>query len=146
MVLARKNFVNKVVEEEGDEPIELPCEDDGTLLLTTLTGQYPGACGLKYRNPESLAWRGVRLSESRLYSPHELSGGWGGQGRILKNFFITIIVTALVDCNNILMRNLQHIVVHADYALQIQEIYFNVINRAVNFSQKVFSVGPTRCT
>ena len=70
----------------------------------------------------------------------------GRTGTNTKNFFITIIVTALVDCNNILMRNLQHIVVHADYALQIQEIYFNVINRAVNFSQKVFSVGPTRCT
>ena len=68
-----------VAEEEGDEPIELPCEEDGTLLLTTLTGQFPGACGLKYRNPESLAWRGVRLSDARLYCPHELAGAWGVQ-------------------------------------------------------------------
>ncbi len=69
----------KVAEEEGDEPIELPCEEDGTLLLTTLTGQFPGACGLKYRNPESLAWRGVRLTDARLYCPHELAGAWGTQ-------------------------------------------------------------------
>jgi hypothetical protein len=32
----------KVAEEEGDEPMELPVEDDGSLLLTTLTGQFPG--------------------------------------------------------------------------------------------------------
>jgi hypothetical protein len=69
----------KVAEEEGEEPIELPCEDDATLLLTTLTGQFPGACGLKYRNPESLAWGGVRLSDARLYCPHELNRAWGIQ-------------------------------------------------------------------
>lgn len=52
----------QVVEEEGEEPIELPVEDDGTLLLSTLQAQFPGTCGLKYRNPESRAMRGVRLN------------------------------------------------------------------------------------
>ena len=54
-------FIN-VCEDEGDEAIELPSEDDGTLLLTTLTGQFPGACGLKFRNPETRGWRGVRYA------------------------------------------------------------------------------------
>lgn len=69
------NFI-KVAEEEGDEPIELPTEDgDTTLLLTTLSAQFPGACGLKYRNPETRAWRGVRLSDGRLFPPSD--SGWG---------------------------------------------------------------------
>lgn len=32
-----------------DDAVELPIEDDGTLLLTTLSAQFPGATGLKYR-------------------------------------------------------------------------------------------------
>lgn len=65
-----------VVEDENDEAIELPCETDGTLLLSTLQGQYPGATGLKYRNPENRAIRGVRLSEGKLHPPSQ-EDGWG---------------------------------------------------------------------
>jgi hypothetical protein len=64
----------QVAEDEGEEPIELPTEDDSTLLLTTLSAQFPGTCGLKYRNPESRAMRGVRLVEGRLHPPES---GWG---------------------------------------------------------------------
>ena len=64
-----------VAEEENDEPIELPPEEDNTLLLTTLAAQFPGACGLKYRNPDTRAWRGVRLSDGRLFPPADT--GWG---------------------------------------------------------------------
>ncbi|XP_023224514.1 TAR DNA-binding protein 43-like isoform X1 [Centruroides vittatus] len=64
----------QVAEEENDEPIELPCEDDGTLLLTTLSAQYPGTCGLKYRNPETGTMRGVRLLDGRFHPPES---GWG---------------------------------------------------------------------
>uniref|UniRef100_A0A0A9Z220 TAR DNA-binding protein 43 n=1 Tax=Lygus hesperus TaxID=30085 RepID=A0A0A9Z220_LYGHE len=64
----------QVAEDEGEEPIELPSEDDGTLLLSTLAAQFPGTCGLKYRNPETKAIRGVRLVEGRLHSPDD---GWG---------------------------------------------------------------------
>ncbi|XP_022904976.1 TAR DNA-binding protein 43-like isoform X1 [Onthophagus taurus] len=67
----------QVAEDEGEEPIELPTEDDGTLLLSTLSAQFPGSCGLKYRNPDSRAMRGVRLSEGRLHPPPEI--GWGSQ-------------------------------------------------------------------
>lgn len=73
--MSSNDFIT-VSEEEGDEPIELPTEEgDYTLLLTTLAAQYPGACGLKYRNPESRAWRGVRLSDGRLFPPSDT--GWG---------------------------------------------------------------------
>ncbi|XP_059144395.1 TAR DNA-binding protein 43-like isoform X2 [Physella acuta] len=64
----------QVVEDENDEPVEIPSEPDGTLLLTTLSAQFPGACGLKYRNPESGAFRGIRLVEGVLHPP---DGVWG---------------------------------------------------------------------
>ncbi|RZF31953.1 hypothetical protein LSTR_LSTR012423 [Laodelphax striatellus] len=64
----------QVAEDDGEEPIELPSEDDGTLLLSTISAQFPGTCGLKYRNPESRAMRGVRLVEGRLHPP---DNGWG---------------------------------------------------------------------
>lgn len=64
----------QVAEDEGEEPIELPSEDDGTLLLSTLSAQFPGTCGLKYRNPETGNIRGVRLVDGRLHPPED---GWG---------------------------------------------------------------------
>lgn len=66
----------QVSEEEGDEPIELPAEEDGTLLLSTLQGQFPGSCGLKYRNIDTKAVRGVRSNEGRLFPP-SIESGWG---------------------------------------------------------------------
>ncbi|KAH8261647.1 hypothetical protein KR044_012970 [Drosophila immigrans] len=66
----------QVSEEEGDEPIELPAEEDGTLLLSTLQAQFPGSCGLKYRNLDTQAVRGVRSNEGRLFPPSSESG-WG---------------------------------------------------------------------
>ena len=44
------------------------------MLLSTLSAQFPRACGLKFRNPESRAWRGVRLAEGKLFPP--LDTGW----------------------------------------------------------------------
>ncbi|KAF2346745.1 RNA recognition motif domain [Trinorchestia longiramus] len=63
----------RVSEDEGGECIEIPVEDDGTLYLSTLVAQYPGACGLKYRNPDTRTLRGVKLIEDRLICPDE---GW----------------------------------------------------------------------
>ena len=34
---------------EAAQPVELPAEDDGSLLLTVLQSQFEGATGLKYR-------------------------------------------------------------------------------------------------
>ena len=66
----------KVVADDGDEPLELPTEEDGTILLTTLSAQFPGSCGLKYRNPDTGTMRGIRLSDGRLYPP---DNDWGKQ-------------------------------------------------------------------
>lgn len=66
----------QVTEDEGEEPIELPIEEDQTLLLSTLQAQFPGSCGLKYRSAESRAVRGVRLNEGNLHPP---AAGWGTQ-------------------------------------------------------------------
>lgn len=63
----------QVCEDENDEPIEIPTEDDSTLLLSTLVAQFPGACGLKYRHADSRSMRGVRLVDGRLHAPDE---GW----------------------------------------------------------------------
>lgn len=63
-----------VVEDETEEPMEVPSEDNGTLLLSTLVAQFPGACGLKFRNPATNAMRGVRLVEGTLYPPEDY---WG---------------------------------------------------------------------
>ncbi|KPP64664.1 TAR DNA-binding protein 43-like [Scleropages formosus] len=41
----------RVAEDENEEPMEIPSEDDGTVLLSTVAAQFPGACGLRYRSP-----------------------------------------------------------------------------------------------
>ena len=45
-----------------------------SVLLSTLSAQFPRACGLKFRAPESRAWRGVRLAEGKLFQP--VDTGW----------------------------------------------------------------------
>ncbi|XP_076438510.1 TAR DNA-binding protein 43-like isoform X2 [Babylonia areolata] len=63
----------QVAEDINEEAIEIPSEADGTLLLTTLSAQFPGSCGLKYKS-ETGAYRGIRLAEGVLYPP---DGIWG---------------------------------------------------------------------
>uniref|UniRef100_A0A2I3GCC1 TAR DNA-binding protein 43 n=1 Tax=Nomascus leucogenys TaxID=61853 RepID=A0A2I3GCC1_NOMLE len=63
----------RVTEDENDEPIEIPSEDDEKVLLSTVTAQFPGACGLRYGNPVSQCMRGVRLVEGILHAP---DAGW----------------------------------------------------------------------
>ncbi|XP_030027030.2 TAR DNA-binding protein 43 [Manduca sexta] len=73
----------KVSEDEDDaNSVEIPCELDGTLLLSTLVAQFPGACGLKYRHLDSKSIRGIRLSEGKLHPPSEV--GWG------KNLYVCV--------------------------------------------------------
>lgn len=66
----------KVSEDEDESnAVEIPCEVDGTLLLSTLVAQFPGASGLKYRHPDSKSVRGIRLSDGKLHPPSDI--GWG---------------------------------------------------------------------
>ncbi|XP_063623145.1 TAR DNA-binding protein 43-like [Cydia splendana] len=62
-----------VSEGEQDEPIELPTEEDGSLLLSTVAAQFAGASGLKYRDRVAGRLRGLRLVDQRLSPP---PGGW----------------------------------------------------------------------
>ncbi|XP_050513117.1 TAR DNA-binding protein 43 isoform X1 [Diabrotica virgifera virgifera] len=64
-----------VVDEESEYPIELPTEENGNLLLSTVTAQFPGASGLKYKvSVQSRTFRGVRLSDGVLHPPAD--EGW----------------------------------------------------------------------
>ncbi|VDM21374.1 unnamed protein product [Hydatigera taeniaeformis] len=67
----------QVCEDDGT-PVEIPLEDDKTLLLSTLAAQFPRATGLKYTS-ESGCMRGVRYSDGRIYPPPD---GW--QNRVYK--------------------------------------------------------------
>uniref|UniRef100_A0A0X3PPY6 TAR DNA-binding protein 43 n=1 Tax=Schistocephalus solidus TaxID=70667 RepID=A0A0X3PPY6_SCHSO len=71
------NFV-QVCEEDGC-PVELPTEEDNTLLLSTLTAQFPRATGLKYQFECTGCIRGIRLSNDRLFPPPD---GW--QNRVYR--------------------------------------------------------------
>lgn len=64
-----------VVENEGEEVVELPLEEDCTLSLGTLQGQFPGSCGLKYRSPETGAWRGLRVNNGIVC---QVNNDWSG--------------------------------------------------------------------
>ena len=77
----------QVTEDEAEEPIELPTEDDGTMMLTTLAAQFPSACGLKFRHPDTGGLRGIRLVEGRLHSPDE---GWGS------NLYIAVFPKGII--------------------------------------------------
>ncbi|KAG7296322.1 hypothetical protein JYU34_021460 [Plutella xylostella] len=61
-----------VSELEHEEPLELPLEADGALLLSTVRAQFPAASGLKYRAPGGRL-RGLRLVDGRLAPP---PAGW----------------------------------------------------------------------
>uniref|UniRef100_A0A2S2N9F2 TAR DNA-binding protein 43 n=1 Tax=Schizaphis graminum TaxID=13262 RepID=A0A2S2N9F2_SCHGA len=61
----------QVSASENSDPIDMPTEDDNSLLLSTLEAQYPGIIGLKYRVNNRL--RIVRLNEGKLYPPED---GW----------------------------------------------------------------------
>ena len=62
-------------QDENDEPVEIPTEQDGSLSLSSVCAQFPGATGLKYRNPETNTLRGVRMTGDVMYPPSEQ--GWG---------------------------------------------------------------------
>ena len=42
--------------------IELPLEEDGCLLMSTLSSHFPSASGLKFLNHETSSFRGIRLT------------------------------------------------------------------------------------
>ena len=63
-----------VSDVELGEPIEMPVESDGSVLLSSIQSQFPSAIGLKFRNPATKAFRAIRLVEGRLLPPNSDSG------------------------------------------------------------------------
>ncbi|XP_065178701.1 TAR DNA-binding protein 43-like [Sycon ciliatum] len=59
-------------ESKPDSLVEVPLEEDGMLLVTTLESQFAGASGLKYR-AASGAFRGLRVADDKVHPPTE---GW----------------------------------------------------------------------
>lgn len=56
--------------------MELPTEENGTLLLSTVAAQFPGSSGLRFKaSASSKAYRGVRIVDGILHPPPD--GGWG---------------------------------------------------------------------
>eukprot|EP00055_Hartaetosiga_balthica_P002666 m.4791 g.4791 ORF g.4791 m.4791 type:complete len:325 (-) comp2290_c0_seq2:155-1129(-) len=66
----------KVKEASSDAVVEVPVEEDGTILLSTLKSQFANATGLKYLNTDSGAFRAVRLSGEKFECP-ENHIDWG---------------------------------------------------------------------
>ncbi|KAL1460813.1 hypothetical protein WDU94_012756 [Cyamophila willieti] len=66
--MAQYIFITNNLEEDA---MEIPSEDDGTILLSTLQAQYPSAIGLKYKVESR--YRAVKLADGKLYAPLD---GW----------------------------------------------------------------------
>lgn len=60
--------VVQVAEEEGEQIVELPLENDGSLLYSTLVKFFPKARGLRYYTQIDTI-RGVRLANGKFYPP-----------------------------------------------------------------------------
>lgn len=76
------DFIKVCEEAEGeDSSLELPKEEDGTVLISTVQGQFPNAVGLKYKS-SSGGWRGVRIVDGVLKPPQ---GGFGDT-----QYFVTL--------------------------------------------------------
>ena len=60
-------------DEDSDLFMELPTENNGSILLSTIQAQFPSAIGLRFKGSAGL-WRGVRILDNVLDPPFD---GWG---------------------------------------------------------------------
>ncbi|KAG4071735.1 hypothetical protein HA402_011889 [Bradysia odoriphaga] len=88
-----KDYVLVAV-RENDSSKALPLESDGTLLLTTLQGNFPGATGLEFKRPQSDIVFGVRIADGRLHPPTD-ENSWGSE--IYKCIFAQDTISAFVQ-------------------------------------------------
>ncbi len=58
MMKSNMLFVKVSETENPEESVEIPVESLGHILMSTLTAQFPGACGLKFKTEQS-SWRGL---------------------------------------------------------------------------------------
>lgn len=125
----------RVAEDENEEPMEIPSEEDGTVLLSTVSAQFPGACGLRYRSPVSQCMRGVRLVEGVLHAPES---DWGSlvyvvnypKGKLRYDVVCLIAVTSnnlgLVDAQKIWFYVLHTLIPLLMHIVHVNSIYLIV--------------------
>ena len=71
-----------VTDREDGDSTEIDLEEDGNLAVESLQSQFGGAViGLRFRNPASGKFRGVRMQNGILFPPR---GGWGE-----RSYFVT---------------------------------------------------------
>ena len=73
MNMDKEDYVEISKHEDGSHSMELPIEEDGTLLLSTIHMYYPKAVSMKYKSPKG-NWRGVKFAHGMFFPPR---GGWG---------------------------------------------------------------------
>jgi len=73
-------YVKIVHDVESDDVLEIPTEENGTILLSTIQAQFPHATGLKYKSDDG-EWNDLVISDDALNPP---DAGWGE-----KEFFVT---------------------------------------------------------
>ncbi|KAL3317370.1 hypothetical protein Ciccas_003981 [Cichlidogyrus casuarinus] len=61
-----------IYESEEEEPIEVPLEDDNSMLLRTITNLFPNCIGLKYKAETGLL-RFLKIDDDKVLPPDE---GW----------------------------------------------------------------------
>ena len=67
---------------EGGECIEVDVEDDGTLTTSSIQSQFGrDAIGLRYKNPATGNWRGVKADGDHLFPP---KGGWSSRTYLIQ--------------------------------------------------------------
>ena len=64
----------RVSDAEGNDIIGIPCEEDNTVLISSLQSIFAGSIGLKYINSQNTFYLGVRCSDGKLFPPE---GVWG---------------------------------------------------------------------
>jgi len=67
------NYIKIWESTNSADPIEVPLERNGTLLLSTLIGQFPNTAGLRFWS-DTGAWRGLKCEDNVIYPPPQ---GWG---------------------------------------------------------------------
>lgn len=72
----RSEFV--VVANGNEDATELPTAEDNSVFMTTLQSSFPGATGMKYKNPDTGAYRAVAVDATgtKLLPPPD---GWNGK-------------------------------------------------------------------
>lgn len=83
-----------IVKDGDEEPLEVPTEEDGSLLLSTLCSQYGSAIGLKYVNEQNGISRAVRVVDGVLMAP---DGDWGNREYFVVRRKPDVVTTAAVE-------------------------------------------------